>query len=69
MERYKGKTLEEQYEFQNRKRYGGMHDSRRTTSKDRVPLEGFKTVNGMEACTTMERLCWSSWCDSNVSKP
>ena len=39
--------------FQNRKRYGGMHDSftQTATRKTRITT-CFKTVNGMEACTT-----------------
>ena len=39
--------------FQNRKRYGSMHD---LTNKQKRPAItsslSFKTVNGMEACTT-----------------
>ena len=40
-------------EFQNRKRYGGMHDIKKElASISAAYITCFKTVNGMEACTT-----------------
>ena len=39
--------------FQNRKRYGGMRDWERDLKEGVIPMQGFKTVNGMEACATV----------------
>ena len=41
------------YEFQNRKRYGGMRDKGYVGEGVDVREYGFKTVNGMEACATV----------------